>query len=82
MRNHIEEIRKLASPSDCHQCPARDNPADLISRRAKVAKIINDPTLLLEPKWLNFPPTFCTRSEDKEVINENELEYKRKGMII
>lgn len=45
---------------------------------AKVLKCINNPTWLLGPKRLSLPSEFWSRYKDKEVIDENEVEYKRK----
>lgn len=77
MGNRVEEIRKLASSLAWHRYTWTDNPADFVTGGAKVSKFINDPAWLLGTKWLNFPPELWPKSEDKEIIGENELEYRK-----
>ncbi|GFV56438.1 integrase catalytic domain-containing protein [Trichonephila clavipes] len=38
VKNRIEEIQKLTEPSKWHQCPGKENPADIISRGISVRK--------------------------------------------
>lgn len=77
MRNRVVEIRKLTSPSDWHHYPSTDNLADLVSKGVKVSKLIDEPSWLLEPKWLSFPPELWPPYEDKGIIGKNELEYRK-----
>ena len=55
--------------------PGVDNFDDLVSRRTKVTKLVNDPTWLLGPKWLSLPSKFWLKSD--EVIDENQLDSRK-----
>ncbi|GFS50071.1 integrase catalytic domain-containing protein [Trichonephila inaurata madagascariensis] len=59
IKNRIQEIQKLTSPSNWHHCPGIQNPADIVSRGVKISRLLNDTSWLQGPEWLRLPPEFC-----------------------
>ncbi|GFY52884.1 integrase catalytic domain-containing protein [Trichonephila inaurata madagascariensis] len=39
IKNRIQEIQKLPSPSNWHHCPGIQNPADIVSRGVKISRL-------------------------------------------
>jgi len=78
VKNRVEEIQKLTSPTNWHHCPGSENPADLVSRGTKVDNLMNDSLWLRGPAWLQQPPEFWPKLDDVGVINEDQLEYRQK----
>ncbi|GFY72175.1 integrase catalytic domain-containing protein [Trichonephila inaurata madagascariensis] len=42
IKNRIQEIQKLTSPSNWHHCTGIQNPADIVSRGVKISRLLND----------------------------------------
>ncbi|CAL1264768.1 unnamed protein product [Larinioides sclopetarius] len=79
VKNRVEEIHKLSTPSNWHHCPGAANPADLVSRGVKISKLINNELWLFGPEWLSRPPEFWPKPQNKEEIDVSELEYNKKS---
>ncbi|GFS40993.1 integrase catalytic domain-containing protein [Trichonephila inaurata madagascariensis] len=62
VKNRIQEIQKLTSPSNWHHCPGIQNPADIVSRGVKISRLLNDTSWLQGPEWLRLPPGFWPES--------------------
>ncbi|GFY61944.1 integrase catalytic domain-containing protein [Trichonephila inaurata madagascariensis] len=71
IKNRIQEIQKLTSPSNCHHCPGIQNSADIVSREVKISRLLNDTSWLQGPEWLRLPPEFWpeSKNEDSSIIH-------------
>ncbi|GFY45995.1 reverse transcriptase domain-containing protein [Trichonephila inaurata madagascariensis] len=71
IKNRIQEIQKLTSPSNWHHCPGIQNPADIVSRGVKISRLLNDTSWLKGSEWLRLPPEFWpeSKNEDSPIIH-------------
>ncbi|GFR33022.1 integrase catalytic domain-containing protein [Trichonephila clavata] len=58
IKNKIQEIQNLTSPSNWHHCPGIQNTAGIVSRGVKISRLLNDTSWLHGTEWLRFPPEF------------------------
>ncbi|GFY57396.1 uncharacterized protein TNIN_158811 [Trichonephila inaurata madagascariensis] len=65
IKNRIQEIKKLTSPSNWHHCPGIQNPDDIVPRGVKISRLLNDTSWLQGPEWLRLPPEFWPVSKNK-----------------
>ncbi|GFY54191.1 integrase catalytic domain-containing protein [Trichonephila inaurata madagascariensis] len=77
IKNRIQEIQKLPSPSNWHHCPGIQNPADIVSRGVKISCLLNDTSWLQGPEWLSLPPEFWPESKNEDNPNSPDLNYRK-----
>ncbi|GFS33575.1 integrase catalytic domain-containing protein [Trichonephila inaurata madagascariensis] len=82
IKNRIQEIQKLTSPSNWHHCPGIQNPADIVSRGVKISRLLNDTSWLQGPEWLRLPPEFWSESKNEDSPNSPDLEYRKSNDIV
>ncbi|GFX47808.1 integrase catalytic domain-containing protein [Trichonephila clavipes] len=82
IKNRIQEIQKLTSPSNWHHCPGIQNQADIVSRGVKISRLLNDTSWLQGPEWLRLPPEFWPESKNEDSPNSPDLEYRKSNDIV
>ncbi|GFY62686.1 integrase catalytic domain-containing protein [Trichonephila inaurata madagascariensis] len=82
IKNRIQGIQKLTSPSNWHHCPGIQNPADIVYRGVKISRLLNDTSWLQSPEWLRLPPEFWPESKNEESPNSPNLEYRKSNDIV
>ncbi|GFY39624.1 integrase catalytic domain-containing protein [Trichonephila inaurata madagascariensis] len=82
IKNRIQEIQKLTSPSNWHHFPGIQNPADIVSRGVKISRFFNDTSWLQGPEWLSLPPEFWPESKNEDSPNSPDLEYRKSKDIV
>ncbi|GFY40425.1 integrase catalytic domain-containing protein [Trichonephila inaurata madagascariensis] len=82
IKNRIQEIQKLTSPSNWHHCLGTQNPADIVSRRVKISRLLNNTSWLQGPEWLRLPPEFWPESKNEDSPNSPDLEYRKSNDIV
>ncbi|GFX01428.1 integrase catalytic domain-containing protein [Trichonephila clavipes] len=82
IKNRIQEIQKLTSPTNLHHCPGIQNPADILSRGVKISRLLNDTSWLQGPEWLKLPPEFWPESKNEDSRNSPDLEYRKSNDIV
>ncbi|XP_054711322.1 uncharacterized protein LOC129220912 [Uloborus diversus] len=80
VKNRVQDIQKLTSPNNWGHCRSCDNPADLVSRGAKISKLINEPLWTQGPPWLRLSPDHWPKLIHEKIVEESQLEYRKKSL--
>ncbi|GFR25491.1 integrase catalytic domain-containing protein [Trichonephila clavata] len=78
VKNRVEEIQKLSTPSDWHHCPKKENPAEFLTRGLSVKNLKKCDAWGNGTHWLHQPEENWPKSE-VEGVEEKNLELRRKS---
>ncbi|GFR31908.1 uncharacterized protein TNCT_440791 [Trichonephila clavata] len=78
VKNRVEKIQKLSTPSDCHHCPGKENPADFLTRGLSVKNFKKCDSWWNGPHWLHQPEENWPKSK-VEGVEEKNIELRRKS---
>ncbi|GFV88818.1 integrase catalytic domain-containing protein [Trichonephila clavipes] len=82
IKNRIQEIQKWTFLSNWHHCTGIKNPADTVSRRVKISRLLDDTYWLQDPEWLKILPEFWPESKNEDSPNSPDLEYRKSNDIL
>ncbi|XP_054721782.1 uncharacterized protein LOC129231449 [Uloborus diversus] len=80
VKNRVQDIQKLTSPNNWGHCRSCDNPADLVSRGAKISKLINETLWTQGSPWLRLSPDHWPKLFHEKIVEESQLEYRKQSL--
>ena len=86
MRNRVQDIHDLTTPSDWKFCPGKENPADLHSRGMKLSDLKGSSLHWSGPAWLSrgkddWPQAKRADQEIEKALPENIISAIEKEAI-